>query len=88
VVIVLVNQFAVKFGKGKVFPCLTRSVIRMIKINENEMGRACGTHGGEGKCMLGFGGETRKKETAWKTRRGWENDLRRAFIIARSCNRC
>jgi hypothetical protein len=57
-------------------------------INENEMGMACGTHGGEGKCMLGFGGETRKKETAWKTRRSWESDIRRAFISARSFNRC
>ena len=68
---------------------LARStIIRVIKINGNEMGRACGTQDGEGKCMLGFGGETRKKETAWKTRRSWENVLRRAFIIARSCGRC
>jgi len=72
-----------------VFPCLSRSkIIRVIKINGNEMGRACGTHGGEGKCMIGFGGDTRKKETALKTRRSWENGIRRAFIIARSCNRC
>lgn len=56
--------------------------------DQNEMGRACGTHGGEGKCMLGFGGETRKKETAWKTRRSWEDVIRRALIIARSCDRC
>jgi hypothetical protein len=69
VVIVLENQFALKFRKGKVFPCLTRSIFRVIRINGNEMGRACDTRGGEGKCILGFGGETRKKETAWKTRR-------------------
>jgi hypothetical protein len=58
------------------------------KLVRMRWGRACGTHGGGGKCMLGFGGETRKKETAWKTRRSWENDLRRAYIIARSCNHC
>jgi hypothetical protein len=28
------------------------------QIKENEMGRACGTHGGEEKCLNAFGGES------------------------------
>jgi hypothetical protein len=28
------------------------------QINEDEMGRACGTHCGEEECMRGFGEET------------------------------
>jgi len=31
------------------------------------MGGACGTYGGDGRCIEGFGGETRWKETNWKT---------------------
>jgi len=28
------------------------------QIKTNEMGGACGTYGGEGKCTQGFGGDT------------------------------
>ena len=31
------------------------------------MGGACGTYGGEVRYIQGFGGETRGKETTWKT---------------------
>lgn len=31
------------------------------------MGEACGLYGGVDKCMQGFGGETWRKETTWKT---------------------
>jgi hypothetical protein len=31
------------------------------------MERACGTYGGEEKCIQGFGKNTWKKKTAWKT---------------------
>jgi hypothetical protein len=32
------------------------------EIKENEKGRACGRHGGERKCLHGFGGEACWKE--------------------------
>ena len=44
----------------------TSDIIRMLKYKEDEMGRACGMYGGEEKCMQSVGGETRKKQTAWK----------------------
>jgi len=31
---------------------------------------------GEEKCVQGFGGKTRGKETTWKTRRRWENNIK------------
>jgi hypothetical protein len=34
---------------------------------KNKMGSACGTNGGAENCMHGFGGESLKKETTWKT---------------------
>ena len=37
------------------------------RIKKNEMGGARSTDGGEERCILGFGGETRAKETTWKT---------------------
>jgi len=37
------------------------------KIEEDVIGRACGTFGGEEKCVQSFGGETSRKEPAWKT---------------------
>jgi hypothetical protein len=36
------------------------------QIEKNEMGGACSTYGGGENCVLGFGGETRGKETIWK----------------------
>jgi len=43
------------------------------------MGGACGTYGGEEKCVQGFGGETRGKETTWKTGLGWKIILKLIF---------
>ena len=34
------------------------NIVRVIKIEKNEMGGACGTYGGEERRILGFGGET------------------------------
>ena len=34
---------------------------------KNEIGRACSTYGGQERCVQGFGGETCRKETTWKT---------------------
>jgi len=36
-------------------------------MKEDETGRACGTHGGEKKCIQGFSRESCKKATTWKT---------------------
>ena len=33
------------------------NVVRVIKIEKNEMGGACSTYGGEERCIQGFGGE-------------------------------
>ena len=42
------------------------NIIQMIK-SRTEMGRACGKYGGGERCIQGFGGETRGKQTTWKT---------------------
>ena len=43
------------------------NVIQVIKEEKNEMGGACSAYGGKEKCEKGFGGETWRKETTWKT---------------------
>jgi hypothetical protein len=43
-------------------------ISRQIKIKENEVGRACGTHGRGEKSVQGFGGKARRKESTWKTK--------------------
>jgi hypothetical protein len=41
------------------------------------MGGACGTYGGEERCVQGFGGETRdKKRTLERLRHRWENIIK------------
>jgi hypothetical protein len=40
------------------------------------VGGACSTHGRGEKSVQGFGGKARRKETALKTRRGWEDGIR------------
>ena len=37
------------------------------QIENNEMGRACSTYGGEERLIHGLGGETRSKGTTWET---------------------
>jgi len=34
---------------------------------ENYVGGGCSTYGGDERCMQGFGRETWRKETTWKT---------------------
>jgi hypothetical protein len=36
------------------------------KIEKNVMGGACSAYGCEKRCIQGFGGETRGKETTWE----------------------
>jgi hypothetical protein len=42
------------------------------QIKKNEMGGACDTYGRQERCIKGFRGETRGKETTWKTRHRWK----------------
>ena len=37
------------------------------KIKKNEVGGTCNTYCGEERCIQGFGGETHRKTSAWKT---------------------
>ena len=34
---------------------------------KKKMGGACGMYGGQERCMKGFGGESRAKETTWNS---------------------
>jgi hypothetical protein len=45
------------------------------KIKEVEMGRACGMWGGEGKCRLGFSGETEGKRPLVRPRHRWLDSI-------------
>jgi hypothetical protein len=37
------------------------------QVKEDEISKACSTHGGEEECVQGFGGKIRRKETSMKT---------------------
>ena len=37
------------------------------QIENNEMGGACNTYGGEERCVQGFGGGNPREITTWKT---------------------
>jgi hypothetical protein len=43
------------------------SKLLYCQVKKTEMGRTCGTYGGEERCIQGFSGETLGKETTWKT---------------------
>ena len=45
--------------------CICVNVFGQIK--KNEMGGTCSTYGGQERCIKNFGGQTRGKETTWKT---------------------
>ena len=47
--------------------CLVTKYYSSDQIEENEMGGACSTYGGEERWIQGFGGEARGKEVTWKT---------------------
>ena len=46
------------------------------KIEKNEVGGACGEHGGGERCAQGSSGETRRKEAIGETRRRWEYNIK------------
>jgi hypothetical protein len=52
------------------------NVVRAIKAKEVVVGGACGTHGGGGKYLQGFGCEARRKETIGRPRRRWEYNIK------------
>jgi len=43
------------------------SIVRVKKIEKNEMGGACSAYGGGERCIQDFCGETRRKEATWET---------------------
>ena len=43
------------------------NIVRVVKIDKNEMGGACGAYGGGESCAQGSGGETWGKETIGET---------------------
>jgi hypothetical protein len=45
-------------------------------MKENEVGRACGTHGRGEKYVQGFGGKARRKRPLVRPRRRWEDGIR------------
>ena len=45
--------------------CVCVNVFGQIK--KNELGETCSTDGGQERCIKDFGGQSRGKETTWKT---------------------
>ena len=43
------------------------NIVQVVKIEKNEMGRACSAYGGGERCAQGSGGETCGKETIGET---------------------
>jgi hypothetical protein len=43
-------------------------LLAVCQVKANEVGWACGTHGRGEKCVQGFGGKARRKETTWNTK--------------------
>ena len=46
------------------------------QINENELGAACGTYGGEETCIQGLGGKHAGKRTVGRPRRRWKQNIK------------
>jgi hypothetical protein len=44
-------------------------------MKKNEMGGACGTYGGQERCIQGFDGEPDGKSPLGRPRRRWENNI-------------
>ena len=57
-------------------PLTKHSVYRM---KEDEMGEACGTYGGEMKCVQSFGGETEENRSLGRRKRRWESNCQVDF---------
>jgi hypothetical protein len=63
-----------QFGASKIL--IVPKYHQADQIKENEAGGAWGIHGRRQKVVQGFGGKARRKETTWKTRRRWKDDIR------------
>jgi hypothetical protein len=46
---------------------------------KDEMGGACGTYGGEMKCIQSFGGETEEKRSFGRRKSRWESNFQMNF---------
>jgi hypothetical protein len=40
------------------------------------MGRACNTHGGDTKCILGFGGKAKGNRPLGRSKSRWEDNIK------------
>ena len=49
--------------------CIPYQLLLGYQIKDGDMGGACGTNGGEEKCVYGYAWETRWTQIVWKT---WE----------------
>ena len=52
------------------------NIVRVIKIEKNEMGWACSAYGGEESCTQGFGGKSEGKRQLGRSRLKWENHIK------------
>jgi hypothetical protein len=52
------------------------NIIRMIHVEEGEMGRERSMHGREEECIQGFGGKARRKRALGRPRRRWEGSIK------------
>ena len=46
------------------------------QVEEYEIGWAHDIYVGEGKCIQGFDGEILRKETTWKSRHRWDDNIK------------
>jgi hypothetical protein len=46
------------------------------QVKKTEMGRTCGTYGGEERCMQGFYGKLEGKRPLERPRRRWEDNIK------------
>jgi hypothetical protein len=53
---------------GSFIICTHHQILLADQIKENEVGRACGTHGRGEKPVQGFDWKARREETTWKTK--------------------
>jgi hypothetical protein len=73
---VLLNIVAIFTNRGASYFVPITTYYYADQIKENEVGRACGTHGRGGKRVQGFGGKARRKETLGKPRRRCEDGIK------------
>ena len=56
--------------------CTCHQIYSSDQIEKNEMGGACGTYGGEERCIQGLGGRLEKKKPLGRPRHRWEDNIK------------